>query len=167
MAARIHRPTVILSAVCAIAATTLGGLQALAASTPVRPHQHFVGLINGSTGRPAPATIRMSCFGPIVPGQTGHPMAGQTVAVKRVPPSAQAGLTGDDARSIGAFFGAPPPGAAASSSSFVDFTTYGQKPIPTSLTLPCGGTGQVTFVPLPLQPTSRSYSVPVSFVGQP
>lgn len=47
------------------------------------------------------------------------------------------------------------------------FTAYGiAKPIPTSLSLPCSGTGHVTFVPLPQSPpTSRSASVAVKYVN--
>jgi hypothetical protein len=39
--------------------------------------------------------------------------------------------------------------------------------LPTSLTLPCSGTGTVWFSPIPVVPPSRSASVPVDFVGQP
>ena len=48
---------------------------------PIGPNQVFGALVNGSTGYPSPATIRMACFGPIRPGQTGHPLPGQTVEV--------------------------------------------------------------------------------------
>jgi hypothetical protein len=149
-----------------IAALTLACPEITAsAAAPIRPHQHFVGLINGSTGTPQPATIRMACFGPIQPGQTGHPFGGQTVAVQRVAATANSGFTGDRTTSIGAFFGPPPP--SGTSASYVDFTTYGQKALPTSLTLPCSGSGKVSFVPLPVDPTSRDFVVPVRFVGQP
>lgn len=132
----------------------------------VAPRQHFTAEVNGASGESHPAVIRMACFGPIRPGETGHPMGGQTVAVERVPPSTPgSGYTGDRANSIGAFFGAPPPGAA--NSSYVRFAEYGTKAIPTSLELPCSGSGKVSFVPLPSQPPARDVEVPVDFVGQP
>ena len=50
------------------------------------------------------------------------------------------------------------------------FTRYGvPKPISTSLLLPCSGTGNVYFVPLPMTPIgpARIATVHVSYVGQP
>lgn len=114
-------------------------------------------------------TILTTCVGPIHPGETGHPLGGQTVGVRLVPVpgsrTSSLGYTGNRGTSIGAFFGAPPP--SPSGSSYVSFTVYGTKPIPTSLVLPCAGRGQVTFVPLPLQPPARTIAVPVAFAGQP
>jgi hypothetical protein len=140
----------------------------------VGPKQYFTGVINGQDGNTTtPMTIRMACFGPLRPGQTGHPMGGQTLAVHQLfPPSPVAGslgYTGKD-RHIGVFFGAPPPVASSAPTAVVAlvFTRYDKsKPLPTSLTLPCGGTGTVWFSPTPVVPPSRSASVPVDFVGQP
>ncbi|MGH3781302.1 MAG: hypothetical protein ACRDRO_11935 [Pseudonocardiaceae bacterium] len=42
--------------------------------TPIGPNQYFYGEVNDQAGH---ATIRMACFGPTHPGQTGHPLAGQ------------------------------------------------------------------------------------------
>ena len=167
-----RRPTVTrgLVAFTATAVVVVGGVlgtrTAVASGQPIKPHQYFIGLVNGSTGRPNPAVIQMACFGAIMPGETGHPMPGQTIAVRRVPPSPKVGLTGANTNSIGAFFGVLPPSPVASSSSWVDFTTYGVQPLPTSLTLPCGGSSNVNFVPIPLEP-SRLYAVPVTYAGQP
>lgn len=48
------------------------------------------------------------------------------------------------------------------------FTRYDRpQPLPTSLTLPCAGTGTVWFTPIPVVPPSRAATVPVRFVGQP
>jgi hypothetical protein len=141
-----------------------------AANAPVGPHQYFSATVNGSNGDAGRVAIWMACYGPIQPGQTGHPVRGQTVGVRLVPvPSTDTsplGYTGNRATSIGAFFGAPQP-ATPSGTSYVQFTSYGTKAIPTSLLLPCSGTGQVTFVPLPLDHSAHSIAVPVSFVGQP
>jgi hypothetical protein len=154
-----------------VVAFAAAGLPAQAGT--VGPKQYFTGVINGKDGNTViPIPIRMACFGPIRPGQTGHPMAGQTLAVHQLFPPAAAGSlgqTGNDSQ-IGVFFGAPPPdtartGAAAGS---VLFTRYDKpKPLPTSLTLPCGGTGTVWFTPIPVVPPSQSAAVPVKFVGQP
>jgi len=156
-----------------VACATVGALSAAPglAFVPggaVKPKQYFVATVNGSSGQPDRAVIRMACYGPIQPGQTGHPLSGQTVAVTRVAAStAGAGYTGVRANAIGAFFGPPPPSASPVASSYVNFGHYVTKAIPTSFELPCAGTGQVTFVPLPLDPSERDVVVPVSFVGQP
>ena len=138
------------------------------------PKQFFTGVINGKDGNTTiPITIKMACFGPVRPGQTGHPMSGQTVAVHQLfPPSsttASLGETGGDS-TIGVFFAAPASAVSigpAAGGTLV-FTRYDKpKPLPTSLTLPCSGTGTVWFSPIPVVPPSRSASVPVDFVGQP
>jgi hypothetical protein len=38
-------------------------------------------------------------------------------------------------------------------------------PIPTTLNLPCGGSGVVSFVPIPTSPTARGVAVNVLFVN--
>lgn len=137
---------------------------------PVGPNQVFGGLVNNSTGSPNPAVIRMACFGPIRPGQTGHPFAGQTVAVFQPEVIVgNFGFTGPLAHEIEAFFGPPPPSPITLVPGNPVFTQYGvPQAIPTSTVLPCAGRGQVTFVPLPMSPpTSRPAVVPVAYVGQP
>ena len=147
------------------------------AADKVGPDQYFTGVINGHDGNTTvPIVISMACFGPVTPGATGHPMAGQTLAVHRLfPPSSVAGsvgFTGHDSE-IGVFFGALPPVTPAPASSKASattpiFTRYDvPQPLPTSLNLPCGGNGTVNFVPIPVIPPSRAASVPVVFVGQP
>ena len=77
-------------------------------SDKIGPHQYFGGLVNGSVGVGSPAIIKVVCPGP--ESQSGHPLKGQTVEVTE--PKAilsTSGYTGNDATSIGAFFGAPPP----------------------------------------------------------
>lgn len=152
-----------------------GSVMALpaAAAVKVGPNQYFTGVINGRNGNTAtPIPIRMACFGPVRPGETGHPMSGQTLAVHELfPPTATTGslgFTGRDSR-IGVFFNAPPPvtpgGSVTTTPIFKRYDV--SKPLSTSLTLPCGGTGTVYFTPIPVVSPSRSATVPVEFVGQP
>ncbi len=151
--------------------SSVPALPAGAAGT-VGPKQYFTGVINGKNGNTAiPITIWMACFGAIRPGQTGHPMGGQTLAVHQLfPPAATVGslgYTGNDSE-IGVFFNAPPPAAAGAGTGTPMFLRYDTpQPLPTSVTLPCGGTGTVWFTPIPVVPPSRSAAVPVRYVGQP
>ncbi|MGO8870373.1 MAG: hypothetical protein ACLQPH_03055 [Acidimicrobiales bacterium] len=161
----MNRKLLLLGASLAFAASAAVSASAGAAThDKIGPHQYFDGLVNGSIGVGSPATINVVCPGP--EDQTGHPVAGQTVEVTE--PKAvlsTSGYTGNDATSIVAFFGPPPP--AAGGSGQVKFTKYGvTKAIPTSFNLPCSGTGQVTFVPLPQSPpTSRAATVAVQYVN--
>jgi hypothetical protein len=153
------------------------GLQMAAAATagaqtsaggPIRPNQVFGALVNGQNGASAPAVIEMGCYGPLKPGQTGHPLRGQTVTVYQPEDIVgDFGNTGPDAHEIGAFFGPPPPASLAGTSGPVFFHRYRTLPIPTSEILPCSGSGQVTFVPLPLVPGVETVAVPVVFAPQP
>jgi hypothetical protein len=136
----------------------------------VGPRQHFIGVINGQDGNTTkPITIKVACSGP---SRTGHPLAGQTLAVHQVfPPAAVAGSvgrTGRDSR-IGVFFNAPPPDAAGTrpAAQTPVFTRYDKpRPLPTSLTLPCQGTATVWFTPIPVVPPSQSATAPVRYVGE-
>lgn len=167
----IRRLLVGACALSALAATLSLSQPVAAAVLPpqgkVGPHEIFGALVNGSGGVASPAPIRMACFGPLRPGETGHPMAGQTLEVFR--PEAIVGSfgnTGPRAHQIVVIFGPPPPSA---STGAVTFRYYGvPKAIPTSLVLPCTGGGYVSFVPLPmLPPSSRPAVVRVSFLSQP
>jgi hypothetical protein len=158
-------PLVVLVA----AAAALAPASAVAsAQTRIGPQQFFRATVNGASGAQGPVVIGVGCVGPVHPGETGHPLPDQMVGVQQMyPPSTiPLGYTGDRGTSIGAFFGAPPPGAV-SGASYVRFTSYGVRGIPTTMVVPCSGTGQVTFVPLPLDPSARTTAVPVRFVPQP
>ncbi len=161
------RRTLVGTSLVVVAASLITpGVSSATTHTKVRPHQYFAGSVNGSLGTPTPAVIKVVCPGPATPGQTGHPLSGQTVEVGLTASAiGNPGYTGDRATSIAAFFGAPPPSTAGPGQ--VTFTRYRvSKAIPTSLNLPCGGTGVVTFVPFPQSPpTSRSASVAVEFAN--
>jgi len=169
----MHRKLVILGAslvVASSAALTSGAGAAIPPQGKIGPNQYFSASVNGQLGIGPPATIQMACFGPLRPGQTGHPMAGQTVEVFRPEVIvAHEGFTGPNAHSISAFFNGPPPSPATAAGN-VTFTRYGvSKKIPTSLVLPCAGTGNVYFVPFPKTPIGPAMDavVPVTYVGQP
>jgi hypothetical protein len=155
-----------------VLAFALAGMPAQAGT--VGPKQYFTGVINGKDGNTTtPITIEMACAGPYRPGQTGHPVAGQTLAVHQLfPPAATVGSlgqTGSDSE-IGVFFSAPPPATAGigAAAGTPVFTRYDQsQPLPTSLVLPCAGTGTVWFTPIPVVPPSQSATVPVQYAGQP
>jgi hypothetical protein len=159
----------VTAGVCAVVLGLAGVAQAAPAQAAkkVGPDQSFRALVNGHPGTAAPVPIRVACLGPVTPGETGHPMPGQSVEVLLGASSAaQAGFTGPNGTSIGVFFGAPPP-SAAPGAGLLTLRRYGvAKPIPLSLVLPCSGTGHVFFVPLPMSPpTSRSVAVSVTYVG--
>ena len=152
----------------------LGVAAPAGAASKIGPDQYFTGVINGTMGNTvSPIPIEMGCFGPVTPGETGHPMSGQTLSVHQMfPPigTGSLGRTGNDS-TIGVFFGAPPPtsaGANATTSRAVSFKRYDTvRDIPTSLTLPCSGTGTVRFVPIPVVPPSQAQAVRVQFESQP
>ncbi|MGH9018264.1 MAG: hypothetical protein ACRDY1_11005 [Acidimicrobiales bacterium] len=162
----------VLSLGLALVTAAVVAAPAAAAAGKVRSTQYFTGVINGTDGNTAtPIVIKMTCAGPVSSGQTGHPAKGQTLAVHQLfPPSTGAGATlgytGSDSE-VG-FFTAAPPSTGAAPAVGTTFTRYDKKrPLPTSLTLPCSGTGTVYFSPLPVVPPSRAATVPVTFVAQP
>jgi hypothetical protein len=147
-----------------------GATPALAADTaapsPLGPNQFFIGQVNGQTdlGR-----IAVDCDGPSDPVRTGHPAPGQTVAVLPairpigvteviVPPITGPGFTGSVVKAIGATvsgIGVPVPAV------LTEYETTAE--IPTSILVPCEGTGRVVFAPSPTTPTSRPATVRVTF----
>ncbi|HVC71327.1 MAG TPA: hypothetical protein VNC61_13815 [Acidimicrobiales bacterium] len=143
----------------------LGGVLPAGAQPAQRPigrDQGFVGLVNDHTVN---ATVQVLCpGGPIRIGERGHPVAGQTVGVSDVAASAalSLGFTGKRAHSITAAFTPTP---TVSPLGSVTFTTYGDQPLPTTLSLPCYGSAAVLFVPRPTSPTARSARVTVTYLA--
>ncbi len=129
---------------------------------PIGPNQAFIGEVNDQASN---ATVQMACFGPVHPGQTGHPMDGQTVkALPVTDPTPQlAGFTGSAAHQINVSFGNS---STATSPVVLRFWAVPEK-IPATLLLPCYGTGTVTFNPYPTSPNARAATVQVTFLGQP
>jgi hypothetical protein len=150
-----------------VASVMVGGLLAIggiAGATPttsaIGPNQHFVGLVNKKSTK---AVIKMACPGPLSTVSTGHPLGGQTVAVE--PPSTVAGTsgyTGTRGHLVVASF-VTPTEAIPITITGVTFTRYGSQPIPTSLSLPCSGSGDVLFMPEPPSTSARSATVSVTY----
>jgi len=170
---RVRRAAVLGGLGVLVAVQVIAGAAVAGAQSPgggrIRPNQVFGALVNGENGRSSPVEIQMACFGPLKPGETGHPLAGQTVAVFQPEDiNGTFGNTGAYGHEIGAFFGPPPPGGSVPGGGPVIFHRYGTMKMPTSEVLPCAGSGNVTFVPLPMSPgTEKDVVVPVVYVGQP
>ncbi len=157
---------------CAIAALGLAAAAAPAAQAvqdpiPVGPNYYFTAKVNGGPTPTSSAVpvIKVFCPGPVGGSVTGHPLDGQTVEVDAVFPTSpvpsQLGFTGSAAKQIDALF-------SGSTSTSVNppivltsfFVAY---KIPTTLNLPCGGDGVVSFVPVPTSSTARGVAVKVIY----
>ncbi|HYA69297.1 MAG TPA: hypothetical protein VED63_11245 [Acidimicrobiales bacterium] len=154
------RTRLIMATVMVGALLALGGAAgATPTTTGIGPNQHFTGLVNKKSTK---AIITMACALPLSTVSMGHPLGGQTVAVE--PPTTVAGRSGDTGsrgRSIVASFVAVTPVNSATSS--VTFTRYGSLPIPTTLVLPCSGSGTVVFAPEPTSKTAENATVSVTY----
>jgi hypothetical protein len=131
---------------------------AKSSAAAIGPHQTFFGLVNGSATAPK---ITVACPAAVRPHEMGHPVSGQTIAVRSPAPSTSTGSTGTRATSIVAQFATP----SATPASSVVFTRYGSKPIPTTLLLPCVGSGTLVFSPVPTSATAHSETVTVTYVS--
>lgn len=155
----------------ALAALALAGLAAPAASadsippSPVGPNEYFTAYVNPDRAFPGSVpTIYVACPGAITPGETGHPMANQYLEAHRLfPPvaSASVGFTGAAATQIDAIFSGEFTALPNPPVVITDFDLL--VPIPTTLNLPCGGSGTVSFVPIPTSATARDYAVHVAY----
>ncbi len=65
--------TAMFVAVTALVAGTSAAGAAAPAPVKIKPHQYFVGLVNGNSGLAHHAQIHVACPGPIHPGETTHP----------------------------------------------------------------------------------------------
>lgn len=126
---------------------------------PIEPNQTFSGYVNNSP--PGNAVIKVVCPGV---ANTGHPIKNQPVEVQPVPASStqDTGFTGSKGTKITAFLsiGVPPAIVIGAFTSY-----YVPKSIPTSITVPCSGSGTVRFVPSPTSKTAKSATLTVTFVN--
>ncbi len=138
---------------------------ALAAGGQVGPKQYFYGEVFGLSSTTAPDVIEVACAGAAT---TGHPVAGQYVAAHQIyPPTTTAGYTGNHGTEIDVNLVYTVGTITVVTPTFAKLTYYDTKAeIPTSLTVPCGGTGVVDFTPSPNPDGSGSASdVTVTFVS--
>jgi hypothetical protein len=147
----------VTSALALIAVGTLATASP-AQAVAVGPQQYFVGQVFGATKQ---SVIDVACAGPAT---TGHPVAGQTVEVALIlpPVTTTAGYTGTQAVEIDAAL-IYPSGPVLVKTPIATFTQYFLKlPIPTSITVPCGGSGVMSFSPYPLD-SGKPSDVSVTF----
>jgi hypothetical protein len=111
----------------------------------------------------------MACFGPISPGQTGHPAKDQMLEIYSPPPPIvfgkpiKVGNTGAAATSVTALVIAG--GKVLARMKLGEY--FVPKAIPTAVLLPCAGSGAVRFVPRPRADGAKIAALSVTFVGQP
>jgi hypothetical protein len=125
---------------------------------PIGPNEYFSGFINNHP--PGKAVIKVVCPGP---ANTGHPAGNQKIEVKTAQPTStfDIGFTGSAGKKITATL-AP----AATTTILASFTSFFvPKKIPTSITVPCSGTGTVVFTPSPGSSTAKAAKLPVTFLN--
>jgi len=170
------RKTAILASIVAASLLPAATAAAQSASTigpvgppisPVGPKQYFHGLVDGQASE---STIVLACP-PIGTSRTGHPVAGQSVSVHQLfPPIVFPGLgyTGT-ASTIAASLRLVSASAAASATSALPlavFSLYDARvAIPTTLSLPCSGSGAVVFQPVQGGSTAQNDTVKVTFAS--
>jgi hypothetical protein len=122
---------------------------AMADGGQVGHEQYFYGEFFGLTGVTTPDVIQMSCTNASL---TGHPLADQYVAAHEVlPPIAPTyGYTGNSGTEIDVTLTYTLGGVIATTGTFATLTYYDtEAEIPTSLTLPCSGSGDLVYTPSP------------------
>jgi hypothetical protein len=126
----------------------------------VAPKQFFAGLVNAKTHK---AVLHVVCPGA---ANFGHPLAHESVQVNLfLPPVTPAfGYTGTAGTSIEVWLNWP--AAAPPAPVYVaTFTSYRSAPIPTSIKVPCSGSGEMLFLPAPGSPTVKAATVDLTFVN--
>ena len=131
-------------AAVAMAVTALAGVKVPAdARAPIRPNQHFSGLVNGTR---TSAVVYTACAGPASSGRTGPVVGGQTLAVARR--TTGHGDTGPFTQ-IYAWF-VPQSDGTTTAPMQLTFTSYrAPQAIPTFVQVLCDGTGVVEFSSCP------------------
>jgi hypothetical protein len=154
-----------VGAVVGALAVCPGAVAAVPDPVAIGPNQAFLGSVNDASSN---AEIQMACFGPVRPGEVGHPFSGQSLEVE-LASSASAGPFGftGDAHEIDATF-ALPSAAGSTSELLAKFSSYYVvAAISTGAVFPCYGHGDIAFTPVAGGPLARPWNVEVTFVGQP
>jgi predicted RecA/RadA family phage recombinase len=154
----------IASAVVAVAGGVLA-IPAVAQAGAVGPKQYFDGEVFGVTSSNAQDVIEVACA---AAASTGHPVAGQSVAVHQIypPTTTSPGYTGDFGTEIDTSL-LYSRGTISVLIPIATFASYDDPaPIPTSITVPCSGSGVMRFNPYPdPDGTGRSSEVDITFVS--
>jgi len=143
----------------AFAVTVVSMVSAPAGAEPIGPNQHFSGLVNGTRSSAVVTTV---CAGPAA-GRTGPVAGGQTLMIVR-----GRGRHGDTGpfTTIYAWFVPQSEGTTPTQLRFESYRT--PQAIPTSVLVPCHGTGEVEFSSCPyLAPCAYGWTpdfVEVQFV---
>jgi hypothetical protein len=160
----VFRKTASRIAIASAAVVVVGGVlatPAMANGGQVGPEQYFYGEFFGLTSPVAANVIQVSCA---AAGTTGHPVAGQYVAAHQIfPPVASTyGYTGNSGTEIDVKLA---DSLGTLTPTFATLTYYDtNSEIPTSLTVPCSGPGELVFTPSPDNDGSGTPSdVDVSF----
>lgn len=138
----------IASAVMLVAGAAIA-TPALADGGQVGPKQFYDGEVFSPTSASSQDVIQVSCAGA---ASTGHPVAGQYVAAHQFypPVTTTYGYTGNFGTEIGVNLIYSIGTITVVTPVFATLTYYDTRSeIPTSLTVPCGGTGVVVFTPSP------------------
>jgi hypothetical protein len=126
-----------------LVATAVLGTTASAAIAyaPIKPNQHFSGLVNGSDKLPVVYTV---CAGPVWAGRTGSVASGQTMSVVRA--GKADGYTGPFQQVYGWFVQDP----SGNGPQMLKFTEYGvAQATPSTVQVPSDGPGQAEFSSCP------------------
>ena len=141
--------TAAVTLISMLGVTVSGVASGQPANILVGPKEHFTAQVNGHSKR---AVVAVVCSMPLQTGETGYPLAGQSVGLEL----GGAGRTGSLATSIVTTF---------TPTATVTFTQYETQSLPSTLVLPCAGSGTVTFAPEPTSSTARSASVTVTYAS--
>jgi hypothetical protein len=153
MSGKRHILRIALASAAAAVSALVPATAHAAVAFPIGPNTYFQGQVNGVS---ANAQVKVICVGPLA---TGHAAAGQYVdAIVTAPITNTSGYTGSAAHEVVVTFG---PSAASAGIILTSWSVA--VPIPTTLILPCGGTGTVTFTPEPTSNTARASTVSVRF----
>jgi hypothetical protein len=150
-----------------VAVVALGGTaNAVIDPAPIGPNSFFTGDVNGASQN---GIIKTGCAGPVQPGQKGHPVGGQFVAV--IPGASSSanvsvGFTGSVGNEVTVYLETPTsasPIGIALIGTLRDYVVH--LTIPTGIFVPCNGPADVVFVPGPPSATAKSAVVHVSLIS--
>lgn len=163
----LGKPTLsLITAAAATCAVAMPVVQAAASpshspSVTVAPKQDFRGLVNAKTSK---AVLHVFCPGI---AKTGRPLPHQIAEVALVidPVTPNDGSTGTAATSIGVWLTWPTTVAPPPPAYIATFTSYRTMRIPTSITVPCSGSGEMLFLPAKGSSTVKAATVSLTFVN--